>query len=452
MEINTDSQVDRLVDMGLDGYTDGDSIQKGGQQQSDVPVFIMNIQILKTLKLFENLVKSSNPQTLNRLKGYYCFCIGHKKKSSSSFPLYLLTTKDDVPTFKNFTKVAELVMKQNVDISLNDLLENIFQYVNSGTTDALMNLFRLEPEENVVSIFTQDTTPTFQQTDIEEISKSLSTIHTVLDKATRPLLQPISKVPQASQASQASQDSWLISNIKARLGNLTPELQTELQTELQNENWNVITNTGGGDCFFLSLCQSNVVIQDTTTQPIHTYNAYNATIDTCVSDIRTFIANNITQEQFIARKGVPADIGHAPPASALESLETFKDYVKTSSYYADEMTIGILQEKTNLYPIIINRDLAYSSNKPVIKCHSDQLTTNDLTNFPFVNKQFVLLIHIEGGGGHYELVQYKPPSKQSEQATDWKRLFETFDELPKSIQELFKRDCVKVEQTQGTQS
>lgn len=450
MEINTDSQVDRLVDMGLDGYTNEDSVQKGGQSKGtsskNVPVFIMDIGVLKILNLFT----SSNPQTLGSLKGYYCFCIGHNNVSerSSSFLVYLLTTKNPQAdfVFEDFTKVAKLVMNTNVDISLSDLLETIFQYVNSGTTDALMNLFRLEPEgnvENVVSIFSQESTPTFQQTEIEEFSTSLSTIHTVLDKdkATRPLLQPISKDPQLSQ------DSWLVSNIKARLGNLT----AEIQTELQSENWRVITNTGGGDCFFLSLCQSRVLIQDTTTQTsIHTYR--NGTMDTCVSDIRAFIANNITQEQFIARKGVPTDIGHAPPASALESLEEFKDYVKTSSYYADEMTIGILQEKTNLYPIIINRDLAYTSTKPVIKCHSSQLTTNELKNFPFVNKQFVLLIHIEGGGGHYELIQYKSPSGQSGQESEWKRLFETFDTLPKSIQELFKKDCVQGSQTQGTQS
>lgn len=449
MEINTDSQVDRLVDMGLDGYTNEDSVQKGGQSKGtsskNVPVFIMDIGVLKILNLFT----SSNPQTLDSLKGYYCFCIGHKKvsESSSSFPLYVLTTKktqEDFLVFEDFTKVAELVMKQNVDISLSDLLENIFQYVNSGTTDVLMNLFRLEPEGNVdsvVSIFSQDSTPKLQQSEIEEFSKSFSTIHTVLDKDTRPLLQPISK------DSQPSQDSWLVSNIKARLGNLT----AEIQTELQNENWRAITNTGGGDCFFLSLCQSNVLIQDTTTQTsIHTDR--NGPINTCVSDIRAFIAKNITEDQFNARKGVSRDIGHAIPAH-VTSLEEFKDYVKTSSYYADEMTIGILQEKTNLYPIIINRDLTYSSNKPVdkpvIKCYLNKVTRENLTTFPFVNKQFVLLIHIEGGGGHYELIQYKSPSGQ---ATDWKRFFETFDTLPKSIQELFEKDCVQGSQTQGTQS
>lgn len=450
MEINTDSQVDRLIDMGLDGYTDEDSVQKGGQSQgtsSNVPVFIMDIGVLKILNLFN----SSNPQTLDSLKGlkgYYCFCIGHKKvsKHSSSFLVYLLTTKNPQAdfVFEDFTKVAELVMNTNVDISLSDLLETIFQYVNSGTTDALMNLFRLKPEENVVSIFSQESTQTFQQTEIEEFSKSLSTIHTVLDKDTRPLLQPISK------DSQPSQDSWLVSNIKARLGNLT----TEIQTELQNENWRAITNTGGGDCFFLSLCQSRVLIQDTTTQTsIHTYR--NGTMDTCVSDIREFIAKNITEDQFNARKGVSSDIGHALPAH-ITSLKEFKDYVKTSSYYADEMTIGILQEKTNLYPIIINRDLTYSSNKPVdkpvIKCYLNKVTRENLTTFPFVNKQFVLLIHIEGGGGHYELIQYKSPSGQSGQETEWKSVFETFDTLPKSIQELFKKDCVQGSQTQGTQS
>lgn len=407
MEINTESDVDKLLDMGLDGYTP-EITQKGGNGKA-VPVFVMNIQVLKTLDLFKDTPKDAR---FNKMNGYYGFIIGRKKEASEKiyFPLFLLTTlPNNEITFSNFTEIAHISLKANTDITLNEFLEILFQYVTTGNTDYLLTLMSLDKTTSLVGLFLN--APTIQQTDIEEFSKSLSMIHSISGETSRSLL------------TETSGDSWLVSNIKARLGD---GLSDNIQNELTNERWQVVANAGGGDCFFLSLCQSGVSIQ-TLENP----TSINPSDSTCVNSIREFIANHITEETYKTRMAIPADIEHAPPESARKSIEAFKEYVKTSRYYADEMAISILQEKTNLYPIIINRDLRYTPNKPVIKCHSTNASLIDLQK-----KQFVILNHIEGGGGHYELIQFKMNDI-------WKSVFSIFDELPKSIQALMNIDCLQ---------
>ena len=413
MEINSEADVDKLLDMGLDGYTI-DSVQQGGNQ-TKVPVFIMNVQVLKTLNLFRDTPKDGR---FTKLNGYYGFLIGKKESNNSpSFPLYLLTestdsTEDSTLSFSNFTKIANIFLEANTDITLSELLETLFQYVTAENTDNLLTFIRLDKTTQLVPLFLE--APTFEQTDIEEFSKSLSLLKSVTGDTSQPLLPT------------SNGESWLVSNIKARLGD---GLSEEITKELTDNKWRVISNTGGGDCFFLSLCQSGV--------SIHTLEDPSITINTeepqCVNSIREFIANNITEDMYDTRKQIPSYEPHAPPSSAMNTLDSFKDYVKTSNYYADEMTISILQDRTNLYPIILNRDLNYTNTKPVIKCYSTNIRMDDLKQ-----KQYVLLKHIEGGGGHYELIQFK-----KEQTDSWMSVFSTFDQLPKSIQALMTMDCIQ---------
>lgn len=461
MEINTETDVDRLVETGLDGYRIDTLVQTGGnqhqqQQITHVPLFLMHSQVLKTLNLFKD-IRDARINTLNK---YFCFGIGlATDDTQKTYSLYLLhqaipheTDIESLPklgTPDYFTHIATIQVNHSTPLS--ELLETVLNMVQSGHTDSLLSLLSLNrPDtispEQLVSVFTNENTPSFEQTDIEEFSVSLSTIKQVLNVVNRPLLPSVSTSSSTTPSGQKQQQSWLVSNMERRLAKTMGGLEKipkKIQNEFKDDAWRIRTNRGGGDCFFLSLCQSRLTVHDTETGEIIYEPNGSRDHDTCVQTLRTFIAENITQEVFNnlnariqAQQGLKIPDQPTPPIDVLKTIDTYKDYIKSSSYFADETTIQILYDNTNLFPVIIKQILTnYTPDKKIIHL----FMSNDTDQYRQIkHKQFVLFNHIDEGGGHYELIQFKPPG----QDTQWKGCFGSFDELPHSIQQLLRDDNI----------
>lgn len=229
---------------------------------------------------------------------------------------------------------------------------------------------------------------------------------------------------------------------------LTPEQQSEL-----NENkykYKYFTNRGSNDCFFLSLAQAyvkskNEILKEQLKERMNLSN--NTSIDDVQKDIRKFIASNVNKQQYDTFKERD-DTVNAQMRGRVNSLEDYRNEIKSSAYQADELTIYILI-KHDIFPFSV--ELNTEDESAIVKCTSylDKPTLQELENDnsqDSSNNMIYFMLQytpsINENSNHYELVAYK--TSETDQGLE--TLF-LYNQLPDPIKTLVKDKCKRPEQS-----
>ena len=136
-------------------------------------------------------------------------------------------------------------------------------------------------------------------------------------------------------------------------------------------------------------------------------------------DIKKIKKEKYQNEQFISK-----DFSHM---QKLDSIEKFRDYIQTSSYWADSWAISTLEFKLN-FKLIILSEQAYKENShdSVLKCGEFH---NEMEQLGIFNPDFYIITSYTGN--HYKLIIYKK-----------KKIFD-FKEIPYDIKMLILNKCLE---------
>jgi predicted NAD-dependent protein-ADP-ribosyltransferase YbiA (DUF1768 family) len=258
---------------------------------------------------------------------------------------------------------------------------------------------------------------------------------------------------------------------------------TKKYKQLSNHNWiqkfmesteySIVNNEGSGDCFFC-------VIRDAFSQIGH---------ETTVAKLRALVAKEITQDiynNYLDRYlGLVTEIADADKEMAdikksltiyksrvektpdkgekqkiltsseeltkkfkdlagskkitqdyledvkfmknVHSLESFKEEIMKSTYWADELAISIIEHELNIKVIVLSEySYRQGDNNAVMNCLSTPTTSDIMTKIR--PKYYIITTH---SGNHYQSVAYKG-----------KKVF-TFGELPYHIKTLIANKCME---------
>ena len=107
----------------------------------------------------------------------------------------------------------------------------------------------------------------------------------------------------------------------------------------------------------------------------------------------------------------------------IHSFEEFKDFIKTTNYWADELAIAMMERLLQIKFIIIKRE----RGKYFFYCNDLDQNLVDTQNI-----QPAFYIIILNSGMHYELISYES-----------QRIF-TFETLPELVKERYLQSCLTV--------
>ena len=246
-----------------------------------------------------------------------------------------------------------------------------------------------------------------------------------------------------------------------------------IQKFMENTEYSIVNNEGSGDCFFC-------VIRDAFLQIGH---------ETTVAKLRALVAKEITQEvyeNYLDRYlGIVTEIADADKEMAdikksltiyksriektpdkgekqkiltsseeltkkfkdlagskkitqdiledvkfmknVHSLESFKEEIMKSTYWADELAISIIEQELNIKVIVLSEySYRQGDNNAVMNCLSTPTNSDIATKIR--PKYYIITTH---SGNHYQTVAYKG-----------KKIF-TFGELPYHIKTLIANKCME---------
>ena len=249
---------------------------------------------------------------------------------------------------------------------------------------------------------------------------------------------------------------------------------------MQNNNYDIIDNEGGGDCFFAVVRDAfqqigkstsvdklrNLVANETSNDVFQNFRKIYLDLENEIfeidKDIKTHTSlakqyiqrskkDNFTQEEHkeiskpfkeskekikILKKSKLENQKFLNDNFSfmknIDNLEKFKDYIRTSAYWADSNTISILEFKLNVKFIILS-EAAFNENDKdsVLKC--GELHPKIQKNGIFTPDAYIICSY---SGDHYKLVSYKK-----------KKIF-AFREIPYDIKNLIINKCL--EKNSGT--
>ena len=112
----------------------------------------------------------------------------------------------------------------------------------------------------------------------------------------------------------------------------------------------------------------------------------------------------------------------------IDNLEKFKNFIQTSSFWADTWAISTIEKKLNIKVIILSKEAYHSDDlDSVMKC--GQLNDSDLEMEGKFNPKYYIITSYSGN--HYELVSYKS-----------KRILK-YSEIPYDIKALIINKCME---------
>lgn len=192
---------------------------------------------------------------------------------------------------------------------------------------------------------------------------------------------------------------------------------TWIQTAQLDKNYHVISMHGNGDCFFEAVIAAF--------KSCDTYKNKNMS----VAVLRTFVSNQMTEDIYnsyheLFSSGLQeknADI--ILPFSFMrhvDSLETLKQVVKTSEFWANETAISLIERGLRVKFIIFSEKRYMAKQFPFIR-------TAEVIDETLDPRYYILLNYT---GGHYDLVAYTTKSLFSlEELPDMLKL-DIYTQLP----------------------
>lgn len=248
-----------------------------------------------------------------------------------------------------------------------------------------------------------------------------------------------------------------------------------MQTFMKNIFYSSKDNEGGGDCFFAVVRDAYDSIGMKTTVAnlrqllsdrisINQFNIYKTLYENNKQEIEN-IKNDIEEKKKELKKGEVKIIGNISKTEKqeikqqidnlkfeikdlittyqllkqsienykfmknIDSLEELKNFIKTSSYWADEWAIGELEIILKTKFIIFMEDNYIRKDLlNVLQCQNSDIKEQIEKNNNFDVKYYVMLNY---GGSHYKLIKYKNKS-----------IF-TFDEIPYDVKVMIADKCLE---------
>lgn len=244
---------------------------------------------------------------------------------------------------------------------------------------------------------------------------------------------------------------------------------------MQNNNYDIIDNEGGGDCFFAVVRDAfqqigksttvdklrNLVANETSNDVFQNFRKIYLDLENEIfeidKDIKTHTSlakqyiqrskkDNFTQDE---HKEISKPFKESKEKikilkkqklenqqflndnfifmKNIDNLDKFKDYIRTSSYWADVNSISILEFKLNVKFIILSEEAFKNNDKDsVLKC--GELHNKIQKNGIFTPDAYIICSYT---GDHYKLVSYKK-----------KKIF-AFREIPYDIKNLIINKCLE---------
>ena len=257
------------------------------------------------------------------------------------------------------------------------------------------------------------------------------------------------------------------------------ESQNWVQLFLKNDNYSLKDNDGGGDCFFYAIRDAflgigqetsvaqlrEILVSHATEEKFHYYKelyteySQNATqlketakkLKHNYEDIREKMKDEVDKTNRIAllKQGKQIKEERSIIESEYESLQPlirdvkfihnvpdfkhFKSKLRTSHYFADSWSIGIIEKALNIKCIILSSDHYEDGDiESVVNCAITDVsqlidTDTEIENF-YEPDYYVILDHT---GTHYKLVLYKD-----------RRIF-TFKEIPYDLKHVISNKCME---------
>jgi hypothetical protein len=160
--------------------------------------------------------------------------------------------------------------------------------------------------------------------------------------------------------------------------------ETDKIQNILDDNYNVITNKNDGNCFFSAFLDS--------------YNYTTIEQESIIPKIRNSLSKLFNNANFETYKNIYHD---EPFMLGKNTLNQFQDYIKNNSYWADDWSINIIENKYNVKFIILN----FNKDKVEIKIIENDTRAKSLTYI------ILDLINMTDEAGHvsshYELINYK---------------------------------------------
>lgn len=251
-----------------------------------------------------------------------------------------------------------------------------------------------------------------------------------------------------------------------------------IQKFLQNNNYSLKDNEGSGDCFFYTIRDAfmglghetsvaklrEIVVANATEEKFHyykeLYNEYSKTANELKESAKKLkisyeeIQQKLKEERdknnkiILLKKGKEIKEQRNAVVGEYESLQPlirdvkfisnvpdfkhFKSKLRTSHYFADSWSIGVIEKALNIKCIVLSSDHYGDGDvESVVNCAvtdiSQLIDDVDIENF-YEPDYYVILDHT---GTHYKLITYKN-----------RRIF-TFKELPYDLKRIIINKCME---------
>jgi len=445
-------------------YDENKSIEKDDQNMDATPYEITfeNIDDLTHIITFGNMnIKGSQP---NKIAYFHMYLVVNDKIASQIGIIEFLF--DKLPEFKD----------DDGDLDPEKLPTPLFfKFV---TSDNLKKLYgHSYPENNTTESknIKESIDPnllTEQELDIENIEDSMFYIP-IKDPDQNPQINSVFEIDLKKPQPQSLYEETKQEAIDIRKSYKIASHHEWIQKFMKNINFDIVENEGSGDCFFAvirdafqqmnrftsvqklrdllaeemdeeifqtqrsiyldfenNLYQTNKNIKDLTNtlrESKKRYSLANNQEKTILlenmkkyeTDIKRLKKEKYQNEIFIQN-----DFGHM---QKLDSIDKFRDYIKSSSYWADSWAISTLEFKLNFKTIIMSEQ-AFKEDAldSVIKCGEFHPNIEKKGIF---NPDFYIVTSYSGN--HYRLITYKK-----------KKIF-NFKEIPYDIKILVLNKCLE---------
>lgn len=409
-------------------------------------------------------------------------------KNIAFFPIYLVANnqiKSQIGVFEMKTGEVIQNMDEDGEIDIENMEPLLFSFVKpkflekSGSNPEFYYKAALSKADVIKSdlskkekIVDEKNALDDEEEEDDNDPKKLSTKHKGENKVT-PIENSVFKIDATKRMpdmlpEETAEEADAITKKYKQLSN-----HNWIQKFMENTEYGIVNNEGSGDCFFC-------VIRDAFSQIGH---------ETTVAKLRTLVAKEITQDiynNYLDRYlGLVTEIADADKEMAdikksltiyksrvektpdkgekqkiltsseeltkkfkelagskkitqdyledvkfmknVHSLESFKEEIMKSTYWADELAISIIERELNIKVIVLSEySYRQGDNNAVMNCLSTPTTSDIMTKIR--PKYYIITTH---SGNHYQSVAYKG-----------KKVF-TFGELPYHIKTLIANKCME---------
>jgi hypothetical protein len=399
------------------------------------------------------------------------------------FPIYLVV--DDKPKCRigvfeiNSNEFINILDEDN-DVILNKENILLFEFVNEEYVKKFLNKAekKIEPTEDVKDVVDADAVEEVEEI---EVNDEMDVMRLRLPKqnlSKEELKQPISKGVFTIDKMQKSPTNLIEENeetsetLKKQYNESSKNNWVE--KFMKNNNYNIIDNEGGGDCFFAVIRDAfHQIGHQTTVQKLRDVLAHEAT-DEIYMQYRTLYVNYFTEIQLKLKEmkqikktiaemkkrneltkdkqesakiiGEVKEINNRfqrvklekedteelmeefKHMASIDTFEKFKEFIKTSSYWADTWAVSTLEKLLNIKIIILSKEaFEHGDLDSVLQC--GQLNDSHFEQQGNFKPDFYIMTCYLGF--HYQLISYKH-----------KRIFK-FTEIPYDIKVLVINKCIE---------